>query len=173
MRYIHSRRIIHQDLKPSNILVNGKEHVWICDFGASCEDDGTRGNETGTIGYAAPEQFDGGMAVTAKCDVFAFGLVLYEILVGKQVFPPSDSRFDVIRRLRRRDLPALPAKHGELMRTLVADCLQQDPTRRPSFADIFARFDTADYQILPDADHIRIRAFTEGILTWEQKVQMS
>jgi mitogen-activated protein kinase kinase len=173
MRYIHSRRIIHHDLKPSNILVNGKEHVWICDFGASrSEDDETPENGTGTVGYAAPEQYKEGVVCTTKCDVFTFGLVLYEILVGVPVFPPSGSQFDVIRRLHHRDLPVLPANHGELMQTLLVDCWKQDPTDRPSFAEIFDRFDAADFQILPGADHMRIRGFAEGILAWEQKAQM-
>jgi TPR repeat protein len=174
MRYVHSRRIIHHDLKPSNILVNGKEHVWICDFGASrSEDDETPENGTGTIGYAAPEQYEEGVVCTTKCDVFTFGLVLYEILVGDRVFPLLGSQFDVIRRLFHRDLPVLPANHGQLMQTLLVDCWEQDPADRPSFDEIFERFDTAEYKILPDADHIRIRSFVDGILAWERKTQIS
>jgi hypothetical protein len=177
MRYIHLRRIIHHDLKPSNILVNAKEHVWICDFGASlCVDDEIPAeNETGTVHYAAPEQYEEGVVCTMKCDVFTFGLVLYEILVGVPVFPPSESQFNVIRRMRDRDLPVRadrPTNYGALMQALLVDCWKQDPADRPSFGDIFATFEAADYQILPDADHVRIREFVERILAWERKAQM-
>jgi hypothetical protein len=91
------------------------------------------------------------------------------MLVGDPVFPASDTQFDVIRRLRARDLPDLPDKYGELMQTLLVDCWKQEAKDRPSFAEIFDRFGAAHYQILPDADSIRIRAFAEEILTSEQK----
>jgi hypothetical protein len=63
-----------------------------------------------------------------KCDVFTVGLVLYEILVGVPVFPPSESPFAIMRRLRGRELSDLSAGHGELMQTLLVACWKQDPT---------------------------------------------
>jgi serine/threonine-protein kinase ULK4 len=174
MRYIHSRRIIHSDLKPSNILINDKEHVWICDFGASRSvDDPTSRNETGTVHYAAPEQYDEGSVCTTKCDVFTFGLVMYEMLVGVPVFHPSESPFAVIRRLRDRDLPVLPSGHGELMKSLLVQCWKEDPTDRPSFGEIFDMFKAADFQILPEADHSRIRDFAKRIVAWEETARKS
>jgi hypothetical protein len=175
MRYIHSRRIIHSDLKPSNILINDKEHVWICDFGASrsLDDDPTSRNETGTVHYAAPEQYGEGSVCTTKCDVFTFGLVLYEMLVGVPVFHHSESPFEVIRRLRARDLPALPSKHGELMKSLLVQYWKEDPTDRPSFGEIFDMFKAADFQMLPEADHSRIRDFANRIVAWEETARKS
>jgi serine/threonine protein kinase len=69
MRYIHSCRIIHHDVKPSNILINEKGYPWICDFGASRrEDEGrTSADETGTAYYAAPEKFVESEVCTTKC----------------------------------------------------------------------------------------------------------
>jgi serine/threonine protein kinase len=174
MRYIHSRRIIHHDLKPSNILINENEYAWICDFGASrSEDDEVSSEETGTVHYASPEQYEDGAVCTMKCDIFAFGLVLYEILTGAPVFPPSESPFSVIRRLRARDLPVLPAERGELVQTLIAQCFNQNPAERPSFGKIFDMFTAAHFEILPGADRVRIQGFADKILAWERKAKMA
>jgi proto-oncogene tyrosine-protein kinase Ret len=172
MRYIHSQRIIHHDLKPSNILINEKEYVWVCDFGASRSEDDLTTPDSETPRYAAPEQWETEVVCTTKCDVFTFGLVLYEILVGTPVFPPSESQFGVIRRLRDRDLPNLPAHHGELMQKLLVRCWQSHPTDRPSFGEIFDMFAAADFEIIPGADRMRIRDFANRIFVRERRAQM-
>jgi serine/threonine protein kinase len=175
MRYIHWHRIIHHDLKPSNILINGREHVWIGDFGVSCseEEAETSTDETGTVYYAAPEQYVEGAVCTTKCDVFAFGLVLYEILTGIPVFRPSESPFAVIQRLRSRDLTTLPDKAGKLMQTLMVQCCKEDPADRPSFEEIFNMFTVDDFGILPGSDRIQIRGFADEILAWESRSRLS
>jgi serine/threonine-protein kinase len=82
--------------------------VWICDFGSSRSEDDTAAiateTETGSVHYAAPEQYEDGFCTT-KLDVFAFGLVLYEMLTRVPVFHPSQSPFTLIQRLRAHDLP--------------------------------------------------------------------
>jgi serine/threonine protein kinase len=175
MRYIHSRRVVHRDLKPSNILINEKAHVRISDFGTSrFEDDkNSSTNETGTIHYAAPEQYEDGDACTTKCDVFAFGLVVYEMLVGTPVFPPSESPYVVIGRLRKQDLPIVPAEHGDLMRNLIDRCVKHDPTDRPSFGEIFDLFEAANFEILPMVDRVRIRDFADSVRAWERESRMA
>jgi serine/threonine protein kinase len=84
---MHSHRFIHQDLKPSNILLNADGQTLIADFGTSrCKaNDHTPTHDTGTPHYAAPELFEDD-ARTKKVDVFSFGLICYEILVGRAVF---------------------------------------------------------------------------------------
>jgi hypothetical protein len=170
MRYVHSRRIIHHDLKPSNILINEKGHVWISDFGSSRfeAEQGTCEAAPGTVRYAAPEQYQDRAVCTRKCDVFTFGLVLYEMLARVPVFERGEPYFVVIRRLRARDLPNLPAEHGCLMQRLIAWCWKQDPANRPSFRDIFDLFESHDFAILPGADRNRIRDFVDRMLAWER-----
>jgi serine/threonine protein kinase len=91
MKYIHSRGYIHQDLKPDNIMINEHGQALIGDFGA-CRpknEDCTPVPEAGTVHYAAPELYDDRIRPTPTVDVFSFGLILYEILVGVPVFSPE------------------------------------------------------------------------------------
>jgi serine/threonine protein kinase len=170
MRHIHACRIIHCDLKPANILINENHFVWICDFGASRPEDGhTDVPECGTPRYAAPEQYEPNGACTPKSDVFAFGLLLYEMLVGAPVFPPSEDMRAVIGKLRNWTPPSLRGKHGELMQRLLDRCCEKDPTDRPSFQDIFRTLKDSNFEILPDVDRDAIRVFADKIVASERK----
>jgi serine/threonine protein kinase len=170
MRYVHRCQILHLDLKPSNILVNGKGHPLIGDFGSSrLVSDTSRSDEMATVHYAAPEMYHERAKRTTKCDVFSFGLVLYEILVKTPVFDPSERPLAVIRRLHARDFPDIPAETGYLMAELIRSCWAKDPEERPSFQEIFTRFESGRFEILPGADPIELCNFCIAINRWEQR----
>jgi serine/threonine protein kinase len=84
----HDRGVIHRDLKPQNIMMNKRGDVVIMDFGLAAIADQLRGAEVrnGTPAYMAPEQLRGRTEVTAKSDIYALGLVLYEIFTGKRPY---------------------------------------------------------------------------------------
>jgi serine/threonine protein kinase len=88
MRFVRSKGFIHQDLKPSTILIDSFGHALIGDFGTRRLEthDATLAIETGTLYYTAPKMFKEG-EYTNQADVFSFGLVLSEILVGSAVVP--------------------------------------------------------------------------------------
>jgi serine/threonine-protein kinase ULK4 len=171
MRYVHSRGIVHRDLKPSNILMNGRGYALIADFGVSwvVSDNATPTGGVGTPCYSAPEMWQESVDCTTKCDVFSFGLVLYEILTGKPVFRPKEPLLSVLRRLRTGDLPELPSQYGRFMQELIRKCLAKEPGNRPSFDDIFASFQQERFSILPDADAVPVGDFCTKILEWEKQ----
>jgi serine/threonine protein kinase len=170
MRYVHSRQILHLDLKPSNILVNGKGHALVGDFGSSLPlSDANRSEEMPTVHYAAPELYKEGAKPTTKCDVFSFGLVLYELLVRKPVFDPSEHPFAVIRRLRGREFPDIPGETGSVMTKLIRSCWEMDPKARPSFQQILTLFESRGFEILPGADPIALGNFCATVTRWEAR----
>jgi serine/threonine protein kinase len=171
MRYVHIRGIIHGDLKPGNILLNEKGHPLICDFGSSRfeSDDATPLPDTGTVCYAAPEQYLEDAVLTSKIDVFSFGLILYEVLVGCPVFRSSDPPFNVIRRLRAGDLPPVPPRCGSFMQDLIVRCWETNPESRPSFHDILCLIRSHRFNILPSATASEIECFCEAIMEWERR----
>ncbi|HEX5109092.1 MAG TPA: serine/threonine-protein kinase [Vicinamibacterales bacterium] len=75
----HERGVLHRDLKPANVMVDGHGRVRITDFGlAIASDDEQAGDTSGTPAYMAPEQL-AGKGATVRSDIYAFGLILYEI----------------------------------------------------------------------------------------------
>src|SRR5580658_2681011 len=85
----HAKGVLHRDLKPANIMLDGRGQVVITDFGLAGVADDIRGNEirSGTPAYMAPEQL-AGKEVSTRSDIYALGLVLYEVFTGKRAFSP-------------------------------------------------------------------------------------
>ena len=137
----HSLGIVHRDLKPSNIMLT-RHGVKVLDFGLAKMLAATAITETdavmGTPAYMAPEQVDGAEPGSAT-DLFALGLVLYEMAVGKLPFPGAS----LGQMLSSGAHPAMPAPSREragvppALDALVSKLLEKDPARRPqSAADV-------------------------------------
>ncbi len=128
----HERGVIHRDLKPSNILFDGAGHVRIADFGLA----GAAGEtvHAGTPAYMAPEQIAGGM-VTAQSDIYALGLVLYEVFTGVRAIEAKN----IAELLLKREAGIVPP--SQVLRDLdpavdraIMRCLERDPADRPASA---------------------------------------
>ncbi len=133
----HEAGMLHRDLKPANIMIDGRGRARITDFGlAGLADELARdGAIAGTPGYMAPEQLAGGR-VSVRSDIYALGLVLYEIFTGKRVF--SAKSMAELKHLHDSSSLTTPS---ELVRDLdpavermIVHCLERDPDLRPSSA---------------------------------------
>ena len=87
----HAKGVLHRDLKPANIMIDGRGQVLIMDFGLAAIADQVEGAEVrnGTPAYMAPEQL-AGREVTERSDIYALGLVLYEVFTGQRAFKTAD-----------------------------------------------------------------------------------
>lgn len=133
----HDAGILHRDLKPANVMIDGRGKVRITDFGLAGLAEQFRGQEvmSGTPAYMSPEQL-AGKEVTTKSDIYALGLVIYEIFTGKRVFEAGS--LEELRRMHESSAPTNPSLHVKeidpQVEKLILRCLAKDPADRPTSA---------------------------------------
>ncbi len=134
---IHNAGILHRDLKPANVIIDSKGKTRITDFGiAGLEDEAAHDQiRVGTPAYMSPEQITG-KDVSQKSDIYALGLVLYEIFTGKQAFA-AESVPELIRK-QTSETPTNPSEYVKgidpLVESVIGQCLQKNPDDRPQTA---------------------------------------
>jgi serine/threonine protein kinase len=168
VRYIHAAGLIHQDLKPSNILISDNGRALLADFGTSRDTtvDFTPDDVGGTMQYVAPEQLLE-VVPTTKVDIFSFGLILYEIIVGARVFPVREPPFSIIRKLRSHYLPPIPESVFPWIRELIVSCLSTDPDDRPTSTDLLVMLKNHQFDILEGVNGSEAHGYVEGVEEWE------
>jgi len=142
LEFAHARRIIHRDLKPSNVMITPDGHAKVMDFGVARQLDPadleTVGQTTtasgavvGTPAYMSPEQLRGEPA-DARSDIFAFGLVLYEMLTASHAYPHPTS-VATASAILHDPAPTLSVRltgAPPLLDHLIGRCLDKNPARR-------------------------------------------
>jgi len=162
LEYAHAHDLVHRDIKPENVLLSGRTAV-VADFGiakalaAATTGDGTPGATLtlagvalGTPAYMAPEQTVGD-AVDHRADLYAWGVIAYELLAGRHPFTEKASAQQLIAaHIAEKPVP-LGTRRNELPATLdalVMRSLEKDPDARPQSArDIVVGLDTVSHQI--------------------------
>jgi serine/threonine protein kinase len=132
----HTKGVLHRDLKPANIMLDGRGHVVITDFGLAGVADDIRGQEvrSGTPAYMAPEQL-AGKEVSTRSDIYALGLVLYEVFTGKRAFADSAAKLALVGAERTPSRPSSVVKDLDpIVEKVILRCLETEPTARPATA---------------------------------------
>ncbi len=131
----HDKGVLHRDLKPSNVMIDGDGRVRITDFGLAVRADEAARDLAGTPAYMAPEQFEGG-PVTVRTDLYALGLILYEIYTGRRPFEATSVAEWKSR--HTQSAPTLPSERqlvlDEAVERAILRCLEKDPMRCPTSA---------------------------------------
>jgi serine/threonine protein kinase len=135
---VHAQGIVHRDLKPANLIVLERDVVKLIDFGvAQLGDDDAGGAAYGTPAYMAPEQA-AGERVDGRADVYALGVLLYEMATGRHPFPSSTDSEYVLRHADER--PVVPSRLDAhvppALDKLILRCLAKDPADRPDAAAV-------------------------------------
>ncbi|GFZ04710.1 protein kinase superfamily protein [Actinidia rufa] len=146
LNYLHSKKIVHRDVKTENMLLDTHRTLKIADFGvARVEAQNPRDmtGETGTLGYMAPEVLDG-KPYNRKCDVYSFGICLWEIYCCDM--PYADLSFaEVSSAVVRQNLrPEIPRCCPGSLASIMRKCWDANPEKRPEMDEVVRLLETID-----------------------------
>lgn len=142
LEYIHNHGIVHRDLRPAHILVDAEDHIKLIDFGAAGQAEARRitftsiSQLTGGSEYISPEELKGKRG-DGRSDIYAVGIILYEMLTGKRPFPAAEA----VDRILNHPVPLReinPAISPQLQE-VVYRALEREPRNRYANARDFAR----------------------------------
>ena len=132
---LHSNnpQIIHQDIKPANILIDNSRNYAITDFGISAKKGGVHGfyfddENSGTLAYMAPERFTPGVDPMPQSDIWAFGATLCEVLTGKVPFGEAGGQTQRDGAVFSLPLTGIPSD----IQRIIHACLEKEPGNRPT-----------------------------------------
>ena len=147
----HEEGVVHRDLKPQNVLLDGEDHVWLTDFGLAKSLGGSAMTEMGAVmgtpSYMSPEQVRG-QAVDKRSDIYSLGIVFYEMATGRTPFG-GGSMYEVL--MRRLSTPPRPVTElnpavPPYLRKVLERCLEVDPRSRfQSVGEILTDLDAAAF----------------------------
>ena len=174
LAYVHNHGIVHRDLRPEHILVDAEDHIKLIDFGAAGQAAGRRitftniSQITGGSEYISPEELKGKRG-DARSDVYAAGIILYEMVTGRKPFPESDP-FD---RTLNHPIPPreIDSAISPQLQEVIYRALEREPGNRYANAHDFAR----DLQHLNEvgvADRAELRDWKKGRSSQPRKVAL-
>ena len=157
----HKKGILHQDLKPSNIMLDNSGQAYIMDFGLArslfTEDASIKGTITGTPQYMSPEQVEG-KKLDKRSDVYALGVIMYEMVTGKLLFD-ADTKEEIFQK-QVTETPKPPSKINPnvppLLQHIILKSLEKDREKRYQSAD----------EIIAELDKLKLQPVQLSLTSW-------
>ncbi|HYN82802.1 MAG TPA: serine/threonine-protein kinase [Gemmatimonadaceae bacterium] len=187
LSYAHARGVVHRDIKPANILRSGA-HSLVTDFGVakalnaamSSSPMTSTGMAIGTPAYMAPEQLAGDPTADHRIDIYAVGLLAYELLAGKSPFWAATpmAQMAALLTLNPKPLNEIRSDVPKKLSSVIMSCLEKDPNDRPPTAEALmhlldgiatmsGEIRTREHKV-PTDEH-KVRAKTQKVRTREEK----
>ncbi|KAI3970520.1 hypothetical protein MKX01_024167 [Papaver californicum] len=146
LSYLHSKKIVHRDVKTENMLLDKQRTVKIADFGVArieAQNPHDMTGETGTLGYMAPEVLNGN-PYNRKCDVYSFGICLWEIYCCDMPYPDL-SFSEVTSAVVRQNLrPEVPRCCPSALSNVMKKCWDANPDKRPEMDEVVTLLEAID-----------------------------
>ncbi|XP_031633797.1 dual specificity mitogen-activated protein kinase kinase hemipterous-like isoform X2 [Contarinia nasturtii] len=149
--------VIHRDVKPSNILIDERGNIKLCDFGISGRlvDSKAKTRSAGCAAYMAPERIDPKkLDYDIRADIWSLGITLVELATGSFPYAGCNTDFEVLTCVLEKDPPCLPADKGFSLefQQFVKKCLTKDFRNRPKYpelleSDFFKMYENADVDV--------------------------
>ena len=137
LQYVHGKKVIHRDIKTQNVFITGGRTVKVGDFGISKVLEETNQHAMTVVGtpyYMAPESCQS-EPYTSKSDVWALGVILYELCTLKQPFS-ADNLLGLVFKIVQDQPDPIPSIYSSQLQALVTSMMQKNPALRPSAAEI-------------------------------------
>ncbi|XP_060080169.1 mitogen-activated protein kinase kinase kinase 7-like isoform X3 [Ylistrum balloti] len=140
VEYLHNMKpkaLIHRDMKPPNLLlIMGGTVLKICDFGTACDIQTHMTNNKGSAAWMAPEVFEGSN-YSEKCDVFSWGIILWEVITRRKPFDEiGGPAFRIMWAVHNGTRPPLVRNLPRPLELLMTRCWSGNPAERPSMAEV-------------------------------------
>ena len=138
LKHAHSKKIIHRDIKPGNILISRRGEIKLADFGIASDREDTENNITlsgmslGTPAYMSPEQFEDSASVDERADIYSLGIMLYEMLTGTKPYPGEFSmeNFKIIKKGKYIHARRIDKKIPKELEALIHKMIRPNPKKR-------------------------------------------